>query len=200
MSYYYSSASEEDCSSQYLGSPNYNLAAMPGPSQDYGPSAFLSPDWTFLDASVGNGLELVPASSSSVASLDIQTPSENNILINRKRRSDSSGGSDTQKSSPAGQTTVLSPTVQKRRRQAANARERKRMNGLNEAFDRLREVVPAPSIDQKLSKFETLQMAQSYILALCDLLQNGDVEVDAAAYTIFGDGEGSFGLNGSSLT
>ncbi|EDV37707.1 uncharacterized protein Dana_GF11275 [Drosophila ananassae] len=200
MSYYYSSASEEDCSSQYLGSPNYNLAAMSGPSQDYGPSAFLSPDWTFLDASVGNGLELAPASSSSVASLDIQTPSENNILINRKRRSDSSGGSDTQKSSPAGQTTVLSPTVQKRRRQAANARERKRMNGLNEAFDRLREVVPAPSIDQKLSKFETLQMAQSYILALCDLLQNGDVEVDAAAYTIFGDGEGSFGLNGSALT
>ncbi|KAH8319886.1 hypothetical protein KR074_008655 [Drosophila pseudoananassae] len=200
MSYYYSSASEEDCSSQYLGSPNYNLAALPGPAQDYGPSAFLSPDWTFLDASVGNGLELPPTSSSSVASLENQSPSENTILINRKRRSESSTGSDTQKSSPAGQTTVLSPTVQKRRRQAANARERKRMNGLNEAFDRLREVVPAPSIDQKLSKFETLQMAQSYILALCDLLQNGDVEVDAAAYTIFGDGDGSFGLNGTALS
>ncbi|XP_011213303.2 basic helix-loop-helix transcription factor amos [Bactrocera dorsalis] len=66
-----------------------------------------------------------------------------------------------------------SPTVLKRRRQAANARERKRMNGLNEAFDRLREVVPAPTIDQKLSKYETLQMAQNYITALCEMLENG---------------------------
>lgn len=66
-----------------------------------------------------------------------------------------------------------SPTVLKRRRQAANARERKRMNGLNEAFDRLREVVPAPTIDQKLSKYETLQMAQTYITALCEMLENG---------------------------
>ncbi|XP_030080939.1 protein atonal homolog 7-like [Drosophila hydei] len=89
---------------------------------------------------------------------------------------------------------ILSPTVQKRRRQAANARERKRMNGLNEAFDRLREVVPAPSIDQKLSKFETLQMAQSYILALCDLLDNNGEDVDAADYTIFGGSESSFEL------
>ena len=33
-----------------------------------------------------------------------------------------------------------SPTVLKQRREAANARERKRMNGLNDAFERLREV------------------------------------------------------------
>lgn len=72
--------------------------------------------------------------------------------------------------------TALKPpslSVLKRRRQAANARERKRMNGLNEAFDRLREVVPAPTIDQKLSKYETLQMAQTYIAALCEMLENG---------------------------
>lgn len=67
-----------------------------------------------------------------------------------------------------------SPTVLRRRRQAANARERKRMNGLNEAFNRLREVVPAPAVEQKLSKFETLQMAQTYIMALCELLQKRD--------------------------
>lgn len=65
-----------------------------------------------------------------------------------------------------------SPTVMKRRRLAANARERRRMNGLNEAFDRLREVIPSLGADHKLSKFETLQMAQTYISALCDLLQN----------------------------
>ncbi|KAL1517459.1 hypothetical protein ABEB36_001222 [Hypothenemus hampei] len=63
-----------------------------------------------------------------------------------------------------------SPTVIKKRRLAANARERRRMNGLNEAFDRLRNVIPSLDAEHKLSKFETLQMAQSYIAALKELL------------------------------
>ncbi|KAF2365411.1 Myc-type basic helix-loop-helix (bHLH) domain [Trinorchestia longiramus] len=65
---------------------------------------------------------------------------------------------------------TTSRDVLKKRRLAANARERRRMTGLNEAFDRLRDVVPALTGDQKLSKFETLQMAQTYINALLDLL------------------------------
>ncbi|CAG2121758.1 unnamed protein product, partial [Medioppia subpectinata] len=60
--------------------------------------------------------------------------------------------------------------VLKKRRLAANARERKRMHSLNTAFDRLREVVPGIGDDSKLSKYETLQMAQQYILALNELL------------------------------
>ena len=65
------------------------------------------------------------------------------------------------------------PTVEvvKKRRLAANARERRRMNSLNDAFERLREVVPQLGSDRKLSKFETLQMAQTYIGALAELLQ-----------------------------
>lgn len=59
----------------------------------------------------------------------------------------------------------------KKRRLAANARERRRMNSLNVAFDRLRQVVPSIGDDRKLSKYETLQMAQSYIAALNDLLE-----------------------------
>lgn len=61
--------------------------------------------------------------------------------------------------------------VVKKRRLAANARERRRMNSLNDAFDRLRDVVPSLGNDRKLSKFETLQMAQTYIAALHELLQ-----------------------------
>ncbi|KOC71276.1 Basic helix-loop-helix transcription factor amos [Habropoda laboriosa] len=61
--------------------------------------------------------------------------------------------------------------VLRKRRLAANARERRRMNSLNDAFDRLREVVPSLGNDRKLSKFETLQMAQTYIAALYELLQ-----------------------------
>ena len=63
------------------------------------------------------------------------------------------------------------PQVMKKRRLAANARERRRMNNLNSAFDRLRDVVPALGNDRQLSKYETLQMAQSYITALWELLQ-----------------------------
>ncbi|XP_012689652.2 protein atonal homolog 7 [Clupea harengus] len=57
-----------------------------------------------------------------------------------------------------------------RRRMAANARERKRMEGLNTAFDGLRKVVPQWGEDKKLSKYETLQMALSYIMALNRIL------------------------------
>lgn len=198
MSRYYSS--EEDNSSQYLGSPNYNLSvlSMPAPQQQqqyqqslqdhqqqqqlrYSNATYLSPeshvDWQFLDANTAAGLELPTP--------DIYNHTEQPQQKKRKL-------SSCRSSSDPSMALALSPTVQKRRRQAANARERKRMNGLNEAFDRLREVVPAPSIDQKLSKFETLQMAQSYILALCDLLDNNGEDVDAAAYTIFEGSESSF--------
>ncbi len=65
----------------------------------------------------------------------------------------------------------LAPQVKVKRRLAANARERKRMNGLNDAFERLRHHIPELGNDRKLSKFETLQMAQTYISALRELLQ-----------------------------
>lgn len=68
-----------------------------------------------------------------------------------------------------------SPSTLKKRRLAANARERRRMNGLNEAFDRLREVIPSLDAEHKLSKFETLQMAQNYISSLRELLEKSDV-------------------------
>lgn len=60
--------------------------------------------------------------------------------------------------------------VMKKRRQAANARERRRMQSLNVAFDKLRNVVPGIGDDQQLSKYDTLQMAQTYIAALVDIL------------------------------
>lgn len=69
-----------------------------------------------------------------------------------------------------------SPSVMRKRRLAANARERRRMNGLNEAFDRLRQVIPSLDAEHKLSKFETLQMAQTYISALRDLLQTEAID------------------------
>ena len=60
--------------------------------------------------------------------------------------------------------------VMKHRRSMANARERRRMNGLNDAFERLREVVPNVNSEQKMSKIETLLVAQTYIKALAKLM------------------------------
>ena len=66
----------------------------------------------------------------------------------------------------------LPESVMKKRRLAANARERRRMDLLNRGFDRLRTVLPGLGPETPLSKFETLQMAQEYIAQLTTLLES----------------------------
>ncbi|XP_064167283.1 neurogenic differentiation factor 1-like [Anguilla rostrata] len=61
----------------------------------------------------------------------------------------------------------------KTRRVKANARERNRMHGLNDALECLRKVVPCYSKTQKLSKIETLRLAKNYIWALSEILRSG---------------------------
>ncbi|XP_053180247.1 protein atonal homolog 1b [Scomber japonicus] len=70
--------------------------------------------------------------------------------------------------SEGGKTGHFGP--QRYRRVAANARERRRMHGLNKAFDELRSVIPSLENEKKLSKYDTLQMAQIYITELSELL------------------------------
>lgn len=65
--------------------------------------------------------------------------------------------------------SVTNSDLKKVRRISANERERRRMRGLNEAFDRLRAVIPSPPSKQ-LSKYEALLMSQNYIRALQDML------------------------------
>ena len=66
--------------------------------------------------------------------------------------------------------TDVSDAVRRRRRLAANARERRRMTSLNLAFDRLRAVLPQLRNQETLSKHDSLQMAQTYIATLCEML------------------------------
>lgn len=68
-------------------------------------------------------------------------------------------------------TTKVTPDVMKKRRLAANARERRRMNNLNDAYEKLRDVLPNFGPDKKFSKYETLQMAQTYMNELKDILR-----------------------------
>jgi atonal protein 1/7 len=65
----------------------------------------------------------------------------------------------------------LPESVMKKRRLAANARERRHMDQLNQGFDRLRTVLPGLGPETPLSKYETLQMAQEYINQLSQLLE-----------------------------
>ncbi|CAL9704104.1 unnamed protein product [Knipowitschia caucasica] len=61
----------------------------------------------------------------------------------------------------------------KARRVKANARERSRMHGLNDALENLRSIMPCHSKTQKLSKIETLRLARNYICALSEALEGG---------------------------
>lgn len=65
----------------------------------------------------------------------------------------------------------VTPDVMKKRRLAANARERRRMNSLNQAYESLRNVLPNFGPDKKFSKFDTLQMAQTYMTELKEILK-----------------------------
>ena len=77
--------------------------------------------------------------------------------------------------SSSSQNKAIPDQVLKKRRLAANARERRRMDMLNKGFDRLRTVLPGLGPERQLSKYETLQMAQSYISELTELLKPEDL-------------------------
>ena len=62
-------------------------------------------------------------------------------------------------------TKLISPVVVQKRRQAANARERRRMQNLNEAFNKLRKVL-LPEQDKQFSKYDTLLLAKERIIYL----------------------------------
>ena len=75
--------------------------------------------------------------------------------------------------------------VRQKRRLAANARERKRMTSLNQAFEKLREILPNQHRDRPLSKMEALQLAQNYIKEMSSVLnfqQYNEVENTAQNY------------------
>ncbi|CAF99137.1 unnamed protein product, partial [Tetraodon nigroviridis] len=103
---------------------------------------------------------------------DAHGPAEADISIARlDPRCASAEGAiqkDSGKAAEEGKMSHFGP--QRHRRVAANARERRRMHGLNKAFDELRSVIPSLENERKLSKYDTLQMAQIYITELSELL------------------------------
>ena len=67
-------------------------------------------------------------------------------------------------------TRPPSPTILRQRRVAANARERRRMNGLNDAFDRLREHIPSLGKDPKpIHDSEFIMSQNAFQLSIYDI-------------------------------
>jgi transcription factor 1a len=60
---------------------------------------------------------------------------------------------------------------QAQQRHAANLRERRRMQSINEAFEGLRTHIPTLPYEKRLSKVDTLKLAISYIGFLNDMLR-----------------------------
>lgn len=71
---------------------------------------------------------------------------------------------------------VIPASVKRNRQLRRNARERERQSRLNSAFDVLRGVIPdyltGKGPERKLTQIETLRLAQHYIMALTELLQD----------------------------
>jgi len=61
---------------------------------------------------------------------------------------------------------------QAQQRQAANQRERKRMQSINDAFEGLRAHIPILPYEKRLSKVDTLRVAIGYIGFLAELVDN----------------------------
>lgn len=100
------------------------------------------------------------------------------------------------------------PPLSKYRRKAANCRERTRMQDMNEAFDKLQQVVPSlgceeEEADGKLTKITTLRLAINYINALSTVLQAPPEQEDSSdILDEFGSDLGSlsdFGSAGSAI-
>lgn len=67
--------------------------------------------------------------------------------------------------------TGKSPRQAVQQRQAANMRERRRMQNINDAFEGLRAHIPTLPYEKRLSKVDTLKLAIGYIKFLNELVR-----------------------------
>lgn len=191
------SSTEENCSLFSNSPPPYGTASTTPTTVQFN-SNYLTPPWT-LHTGIDENTNNIKYLNSTLDNNSIINCEPTQSLINPLKKTKTKNyaktvqptrgcGRGRRRTNPNGLPVIgglsINVTVLKKRRLAANARERRRMNGLNEAFDKLRDVVPSLGADHKLSKFETLQMAQTYISALCDLLERG---ADETTYTLFKD-------------
>ncbi|ODM92140.1 Pancreas transcription factor 1 subunit alpha [Orchesella cincta] len=82
-----------------------------------------------------------------------------------------SGLSDQENSIRTRRRRKRCPQQQIQQRQAANMRERKRMQSINDAFEGLRAHIPTLPYEKRLSKVDTLRLAIGYINFLSEVVK-----------------------------
>lgn len=92
-------------------------------------------------------------------------------LISDDSQEDSSQEGSIHTSQQKGKREKDSPFHQIQQREAANLRERKRMQSINEAFEGLRAHIPTLPYEKRLSKVDTLRLAIGYIGFLSELVK-----------------------------
>ncbi|KAH7719826.1 CBN-LIN-32 protein [Aphelenchoides avenae] len=122
-----------------------------------------------MHPSSGIAFGLYPFAAEEYYSAGASTSSGSESGLNQDMQHDGGGAMRSRKGASRRYKTP-SPQILRFRREQANARERKRMNSLNSAFDELRTVLPDTDKGKKMSKYETLLQAQYHIYCLNKLL------------------------------
>jgi len=120
---------------------------------------------------------------STAHSLSLTSSTRTQGPASRKRSNSGSSGSSAHSGSCSAGSGQSRPKIRRRQplsqeelntqRNQANVRERQRTQSLNDAFTKLREIVPTQPSD-KLSKRETLKLAHMYIDFLNEVLERQD--------------------------
>lgn len=129
-------------------------------------------------------LHAMTHSPDSSQQLPMSDPSPDTQDARARKRTNSGSSGSSANSASCGQSR---PKARRRQpvsqdelmhqRNQANVRERQRTQSLNDAFGKLREIVPTLPSD-KLSKIQTLKLASKYIDFLNNVLEEGEAAYD----------------------
>ena len=109
---------------------------------------------------------------------------EKSLALSQPRRKYRSPGSTKTRRKDGSVSQSHGHTGKGDQRTVANVRERQRTQALNEAFNKLRKIIPTLPSD-KLSKIQTLRLAARYIDFLCQVLGNNEKHPNSAASSCF---------------
>ena len=119
--------------------------------------------------------EMKPATDDAATKCRGRAAKQSKTQKENDESAENNGGTPKKRRYTKSRARAKSPSLilklKKNRRVKANDRERNRMHSLNEALDTLRNVLPCPSDDAKLTKIETLRFAHNYIFALSQTLK-----------------------------
>ncbi|CAB4067231.1 PTF1A [Lepeophtheirus salmonis] len=138
-----------------------------------------APQGMYYDNSVNEGFisSTTPTSNSNSLRDQFMETQVFHDLMESATYNDSSSSSSSPDSSSSNHCHIqINYKLKKKKatiqRYAANLRERKRMQSINDAFEGLRQHIPTLPYEKKLSKVDTLRLTIGYVNFLADIVAN----------------------------